>query len=402
MSHIVPGFPETIDVPKAQARRLVTALKGQTTLTHAQSLEVVAKMYGQESWGHMRAMLDGAKNARKTPAGPSLEVAPQIPDLGHYPTSFPELNGIRLKCLTIDDLASAVIRANDGMFGSKAFSLLYGFFKTKGAGLCVPIPGADGGVIPEILATDLLAGCNDPDLRDPAYPDETYALMMEVIARGILWLHKQDTRKRSDTPYADLVFEALIPEGGSEALERVDPAAYITRRHSILITNHLDSFVEEVENAGYSVHDLSQRRDVTRLARIAGVDADFMPKFHKSVWNIMARAKLGVDNDRTEGGGRIARPHVLIISLTEALAFGGTDLLMAQSRSLGFHVIVHWDLPVEEARSPAEHREIFTITKKIESILHHRKALGVFRARTQAQSPSDGLIARLKKAFSKS
>jgi hypothetical protein len=53
MTNVVPGFPETIDIAKAQAKRLVKALEPHCNLTHSQALEVVAKTHGERAWGAM-------------------------------------------------------------------------------------------------------------------------------------------------------------------------------------------------------------------------------------------------------------------------------------------------------------------------------------------------------------
>jgi hypothetical protein len=57
MTTSIPGFPPDIDCVKAQAKRLRAALPSEA-FTHAQALEIVAKLHGAASWGAMRHALE--------------------------------------------------------------------------------------------------------------------------------------------------------------------------------------------------------------------------------------------------------------------------------------------------------------------------------------------------------
>lgn len=76
MTNVVPGFPETIDIAKAQAKRLVKALEPHCSLSHSQALEVVAKTHGERAWG---AMSSRYQEHRASPAAYDL-------GLPHHPT----------------------------------------------------------------------------------------------------------------------------------------------------------------------------------------------------------------------------------------------------------------------------------------------------------------------------
>lgn len=59
MPNTTPGLPDSLTTAKAQARRLRTALEGRLPLKHGQSLELIARLHGQESWGHLHDILEG-------------------------------------------------------------------------------------------------------------------------------------------------------------------------------------------------------------------------------------------------------------------------------------------------------------------------------------------------------
>lgn len=54
MTHVLtPGFPESADIAKTQAKRLGKALGTASIYSHSQVLELVAKLHGERSWGAM-------------------------------------------------------------------------------------------------------------------------------------------------------------------------------------------------------------------------------------------------------------------------------------------------------------------------------------------------------------
>lgn len=58
MTTLILGTPDDLSVVTGQAKRLRKSLEAHCKITHAQSLELVARMHGQESYGHLRAVLD--------------------------------------------------------------------------------------------------------------------------------------------------------------------------------------------------------------------------------------------------------------------------------------------------------------------------------------------------------
>lgn len=56
------GFPESLEVAKAQARRLAGAIAPYAQISHSQALEVVSKMHGERNWGAMNARFAGPPN----------------------------------------------------------------------------------------------------------------------------------------------------------------------------------------------------------------------------------------------------------------------------------------------------------------------------------------------------
>lgn len=72
MHHPIPGAPGSLKIAKAQAKRLRAALNDTTFLkpdiVHGQALELVAKLHGFESWGHLVANI-GEKDRQQVSAG---------------------------------------------------------------------------------------------------------------------------------------------------------------------------------------------------------------------------------------------------------------------------------------------------------------------------------------------
>ena len=82
MPNSVPGTPETLDIAKAQARRLASSLSGKVPMKHSQALELVARIHGQQSWGHLRSVIEmnGATEAGPAVRG-TLPATPQDNDI---------------------------------------------------------------------------------------------------------------------------------------------------------------------------------------------------------------------------------------------------------------------------------------------------------------------------------
>lgn len=69
MNALNAGFPASSDVAKAQAKRLRTALAPSYIVSHSQSLEIIAKIHGEQSWGRMSHLLSSmAQNAQPAQA----------------------------------------------------------------------------------------------------------------------------------------------------------------------------------------------------------------------------------------------------------------------------------------------------------------------------------------------
>lgn len=76
MSDIQPGSPDTSAVAKAQAKRLKVALceLHDLPIKHGQALELVARLHGQQSWGHLNATFASQPESPKD-ARPALKKA---------------------------------------------------------------------------------------------------------------------------------------------------------------------------------------------------------------------------------------------------------------------------------------------------------------------------------------
>lgn len=89
MSSTAPGFPETPEIAKAQAKRLRTALHPDHQIGHSRSLELVARLHGEPSWGRMSSLYSSPGQADMPAAGSVApnggipRVQPAHPPAGH-------------------------------------------------------------------------------------------------------------------------------------------------------------------------------------------------------------------------------------------------------------------------------------------------------------------------------
>lgn len=57
MGKSIAGTPDTVEIAKAQARRLRNALQGKISLSNCQALEVMAATHGRQNWAALQAEL---------------------------------------------------------------------------------------------------------------------------------------------------------------------------------------------------------------------------------------------------------------------------------------------------------------------------------------------------------
>lgn len=93
MTSTTHGLPANPDIAKAQAKRLRTALAPRLDVNHGQSLELIARVHGEPSWGRLNSLLAAALPAQAAPAnvaagghapGPRSddETQPALPERG--------------------------------------------------------------------------------------------------------------------------------------------------------------------------------------------------------------------------------------------------------------------------------------------------------------------------------
>jgi hypothetical protein len=63
------GLPATSDIAKAQAKRLRSALAPDLMIGHSQSLELIARVHGEQSWGRLNSLIGGQPEIRNENAG---------------------------------------------------------------------------------------------------------------------------------------------------------------------------------------------------------------------------------------------------------------------------------------------------------------------------------------------
>ncbi|MCW3784707.1 glyoxalase superfamily protein [Defluviimonas salinarum] len=76
------GLPATPDIAKAQAKRLRSALAPDLTIGHSQSLELIARVHGEQSWGRLNSLISAATSiqlARDTEPKSPVAAYKQLP-----------------------------------------------------------------------------------------------------------------------------------------------------------------------------------------------------------------------------------------------------------------------------------------------------------------------------------
>ncbi|MEY8800305.1 glyoxalase superfamily protein [Leisingera sp. XS_AS12] len=131
MNALNAGFPASSDVAKAQAKRLRTALAPSYIVSHSQSLEIIAKIHGEQSWGRMSHLLSSmARNAQPAPApapAPApVPAAPQAVSGDHIEQRalqeiWKGLNNLKPRPVTIKAKARAKILSGQRLISTQEF-----------------------------------------------------------------------------------------------------------------------------------------------------------------------------------------------------------------------------------------------------------------------------------------
>ncbi|MBW3243630.1 hypothetical protein KUV57_13230 [Epibacterium sp. DP7N7-1] len=91
------GLPATSEIAKAQAKRLRTAIEPQLTLNHGQSLELIARVHGEPSWGRLNSLIANSTPVNPAPAQPVPAASGPLSD--HKPKPGTEIEQRAIQAL---------------------------------------------------------------------------------------------------------------------------------------------------------------------------------------------------------------------------------------------------------------------------------------------------------------
>jgi hypothetical protein len=341
-----PGLPDSITTAKAQARRLKQALEGQMNLKHGQALELIAKLHAQESWGHLHSMLDGAP-------------PPAIVDM--HPAAVSWSGQVLAERTTVAALMSETDHLSQKYHDSPLPDMHRGYLCTilrycAGSQDCEWV--GDTSQIPDEVLRSYLFSVTDKDLIDATQ-------RAKVLGRF-------DSNKM-----ADHVLEATIKIlKGRDQPSMLAPGAWerLIKRVQAPYDDHKPQPVLNINRRALfdGLHSMVVGEDITPLltaypeivdlCRSDAIDPGGLAPFHGTAYPkpgfssqtvammFLSGIKMSmVINNLSSSPRRKDRVPVLL-RVSDMVASPSVDVLMAQARSLGIHILVHLDRFVKDDR----------------------------------------------------
>lgn len=297
MNELIAGFPENITVAKAQAKRLASALPKNMSMTHSQALEMVAKIHGQESWGHMRHLLPNRSMMPVT----SQEIGPDIHNLSLLDIYYSLPEGEKK-----DFFWSATI---------------------KGLELSPNWRGeeADYTLNAELVNQILQQYLTERD-RD---------ILRESLINGSERIRRLLNYKAEDMSTDN--FKELISMLGMSPKMCEDQTfrSLDLRRHAVLLTPDIDKTMKSLSNNGIYVSDF-MKKDVKQYYEVHGIQSNkaFGTSALREIFHEFYLGKRGLPNSR----------ETVVLSLKKCLFGSAIDVILAQARSIGIQVMIFWDI----------------------------------------------------------
>ena len=341
-----PGLPDTITTAKAQARRLKQALEGQLNLKHGQALELIAKLHAQESWGHLHSMLDGAPPAA-------------IVDM--HPASVSWSGQVIAERTTVAALMSETDHLSQKYHGGPLPEMHRGYLYTilrycAGSQDCEWV--GDTSQIPDEVLRSYLFSVTDKDLINATQRAKVLGKFgSNKMADHVLEATIRILKGR-DQP-------SMLAPGAWEGLIRRVQAPYedhkpqpVTNLNCRALFDGLHSMV-----VGEDITPLlTAYPEIVDLRRSGAIEPGGLAPFHGTAYPkpgfssgtvammFLSGLKMGmVVNNPSSSPRRQDRVPVLL-RVSDMVASPSADVLMAQARSLGFHILVHLDRFVKDDR----------------------------------------------------
>ena len=303
------GFPENEDVAKAQAKRLSAAMGGKREMSHAQALETVARMHGCRSWGEMRA------------AFLPTERVPEDRKIGPQASFF-----------TLDDIFWEFWNVPNGIRTHLIFCAHRAISER-----CVS----------QIVSSELIPAITEATekyVRDvPVFvpldgdrvPLHEWMESRDISIRGAMG--KMMSRLSEDR--APLI---SIPVPGLKK-DPAGPSGFtLDRKHTLACCQDVRSVFKALEASSQEVSDLYREQDFSLLPRSSAFD---LPQGFKAV-NPAAILKAFIGSEPSFLRRKDAVS--VVVSAHDMLRMSGADVLLAQVRSLGLHMIIVHDADIPD------------------------------------------------------
>jgi len=325
---------------KAQARRLKTALEGRFPLKHGQSLELIARLHGQESWGHLHDILEG----KPTPS--AIEESDD-------PITWAGL--VLAERTTVGALMQDIDSRSRLHFGAPLPAMAGGYLHT----ILTHCTGkqevdwvGDASNIPKDVTHSYLRCLKDHDL---------HAGMVRAQVLGRLSSNKMADHVLKMT--IDLLQRPARPRHGSK--EGTDlrvagltakfqdmPARQASDLTAAQVFDGLHSFVngDDISALHAAFPGIIDMRgpgiihpvEVSKALKTPYPEAGFASG--TVALKFMTGLKLGMQLQE-KPSARLAGGHRLpvLLSLSDVISSQGADVLLAQARSLRLHILIHVD-----------------------------------------------------------
>lgn len=333
MLHAPDEFPEgtplSLDIAKAQAKRLRTALLNASfptdKLVHSQALELIAKTHGFESWGHLDASVGPTASPRSKSPRSSTVFNMSISYICRWASIA--LKETQLKRDARDHIVETIFDTLSDILNKNPSRRSNGVFQ---------------GVTDHDLVS-LFADTLPKDTKDR----EVILDLLDRVVREITVKIRQSKAsfgRGVQVPLAYLKGQNAL-EGRLDGQKKSGISPFVDRRHSLIVAPDLG----QARRCAYALSD--DVLDLTSDAfdsRSIGLYLD-VPTFSFSIpedaLTVTAGLRCGYDIDLVRKDitlrPRKADPMVILLAFSQFIS--PMDVFLAQARAIGFHICIWLD-----------------------------------------------------------
>ncbi|MBW3243269.1 hypothetical protein KUV57_11230 [Epibacterium sp. DP7N7-1] len=347
----IPGTPVSLAIAKSQARRLSAALEGRFPLKHGQALELVARLHGQESWGHLRSLIEG---------GSATVSSDPIPG----PT---EDLGCLIEHTTLNEVFSLVIGPRPHEFGPAEIAVRATLSELKHV-FPEALGSGESMYLKRITHSDIRAA--EKHAREKGQVRVSGTKTSDFIAQRLScstrWTAQGVEPEGAPTLSSiEAGFSSLTPYETSEVpRNQLFPGA-----HAVMIGGSPSAFMSRHPEA----IDLTgpYPADLNRLAREWALPCPvFLSGFTGLSW-LVSRKIEAIVQSAPETPYAHSERKTVVLAISDMLRNSGAEVLLAQARSMGLHLVVWVDDP------NVDPEEVKILTRHTPSLIDLRNAPAV-------------------------